>query len=96
MNESNTNDVQQNEDYVEMVQSDVNCITGHSSNIFSFSGGQPSRFHQSQQQMHQMRDSRIQYNQFLLGQHLIHRQAYSGMTPPYISHSRSFIWGYQY
>ena len=68
MNESNTNDVQQNEDYVEMVQSDVNCITGHSSNIFSFSGGQTSRFHQ----MHQMRDSRIQYNQFLLGQHLIH------------------------
>ena len=58
--ELNRNDVQQNEDYVEMVQGDVNCISGHPTNMFSFSGGQPSRFHKSQQhQMHQMPDTRI-------------------------------------
>ena len=58
--ESNANDVQENEDYVEMVQGDVNCISGHPTNMFSFSGGQPSRFHKSQQhQMHQMPDTRI-------------------------------------
>ena len=27
------------EDYVEMVQGDVNCISGHPTNMFSFSGG---------------------------------------------------------
>ena len=31
--------------------------------------------------MHQMPDTRLQYNQFLLGQHLIHPLAYSGVTP---------------
>ena len=46
--ESNANDVQENEDYVEMVQGDVNCISGHPTNMFSSSGGQPSRFHKSQ------------------------------------------------
>ena len=45
--ESNANDVQENEDYVEMVQSDVKCISGHPTNMFSFSGGQPSRFHKA-------------------------------------------------
>ena len=46
--ESNAKDVQVNEDYVEMVQGDVNCISGHPTNMFSFSRGQPSRFHKSQ------------------------------------------------
>ena len=40
--ESNTNDVQEDEDYVEMIQGDVKCISGHPTNMFSFSGGQPS------------------------------------------------------
>ena len=81
IDESNANDVQENKDYIEMVQGDKNCISGHPTNMFSFSGGQPSRFHKSQHQMHQMPDTRMQYNQFLLGQHLIHQQAYSGVTP---------------
>ena len=46
IDESNTNDVQINKGYVEMVQGDVNCISGHPTNMF-FSGGQPSRFHKS-------------------------------------------------
>ena len=36
--------------------------------MFSSSGGQSSRFHQSQHQMHQMPHTRGQYNQLLLGQ----------------------------
>ena len=32
INESDTNDVPENEDYVEMVQGDVNCISGHPTN----------------------------------------------------------------
>ena len=87
IDESNTNDVQGTEDYVEMVQRDVNSISGHSNNRFSFSGGQPSQGHKSQHQMHQMPDTRMQYNQFLLEQHLIHPQAYSGVTPVYFPHS---------
>ena len=63
IDESNTNDVQENEDYVEMVRGDVNCISGHPTNMFSLSGSQPSRFHKSQHQMHQMPDTRMQYNQ---------------------------------
>ena len=39
--ESKSNDVQENEDYVEMVQGDMNCASGHSTSMFSFSGGQP-------------------------------------------------------
>ena len=96
IDESNTNDAQENEDYLEMVQGDVNCISGHPTNIFSFSGGQPSQFHKSQHQMHQMPDTRMQHNQFLLGQHLIHPQAYSGVTPVYLPHSYSYNWEYQY
>ena len=96
IDKSNTNDVQENEDYVEMVQGDVNCISGHHTNMFSFSGGQPSRFNKSQHQMHQMPDTRMQYNQFLLGQHLIHPHAYSGVTPVYFPHSYSYHWEYQY
>ena len=46
--ESNAKDVKVNEDYVEMVQGDVNCISGYPTNMFSFSRGQPSRFHKSQ------------------------------------------------
>ena len=38
IDEANANDVQENEDYVEMVQSDVNCISGHPTNMFSLSG----------------------------------------------------------
>ena len=34
IDESNVNDVQENEDYVEMVQGDVNCISGHPTNNF--------------------------------------------------------------
>ena len=94
--ESNANDVQENEDYVEMVQGDVNCISGHPTNMFSFSGGQPSRFHKRQQQMPQIPDIGMQYNQFLLGQHLIHPQAYSEVTPVYFPHSYSYNWEYQY
>ena len=90
IDESKANDVQENKDYVEIVQGGVNCISGHSTNMFSFSVGQPSRFHKSQHQMHQMPDTRVQYNQFLLGQHLIHQQAYSGMTPVYFPHSYSY------
>ena len=41
IDESNANDVQENEDYVEMVQGDMNCASGHSTSMFSFSGGQP-------------------------------------------------------
>ena len=33
--ESKSNDVQENEDYVEMVQGDMNCISGHPTNMFS-------------------------------------------------------------
>ena len=57
IDESNTNDVQKTEDYVEMVQADVNYISGHPTNMFSFSGGQPSRFHKTQHQMHQISDT---------------------------------------
>ena len=96
IDESNANDVQENEVYVEMVQGDVNCISGHPTNKFSFSGGQPSRFHKSHHQIHQMPDTRMQYNQFLLGQHLIHQQAYSGVTSVYFPHSYSYNWEYQY
>ena len=46
--------------------------------------------------MHQMADTRMQYNQFLLGQHLIHPQAYSRVTPVYFPHSYSYNWEYQY
>ena len=49
---SNARDVQENEDYVEMVQGDVNCISGHPANMFSFSGGPVSQFYKSQHQMH--------------------------------------------
>ena len=66
-----------------MVQGDMNCISGQSTNKFSFSGDQQSRFHKSHHQMHQMHDTRMQNNQFLLGQHLIHPQVYLGMTPVY-------------
>ena len=90
IDESKTNDVQENEDYVEMVQGDVNCISDHPTNMFSFSGGQPSRSHKSQHLMHQIPDTRMQYNQFLLGQHLIHPQACSGVTPVYFPHSYSY------
>ena len=76
IDEPNANDVQENEDYVEMVQDDVNRISSHPTNMFSYSGGQTSRFHKNQHQMHQMPDTRTQYNQFLLGQHLIHLQDY--------------------
>ena len=96
IDESNANDLQENEDYVEIVQGDVNYISGHPTNMFSFSGGQPSQFHQSQQQMHQLPDTRMQHNQFLLGQHLIHPQAYLGVTPVYFPHSYSYNWEYQY
>ena len=41
IDESNANDVQENEDYVEMVQGAMNCISGHSTSMFSISGGQP-------------------------------------------------------
>ena len=34
IDESNANNVQENKDYIEMVQSDVNCIWGHPSNVF--------------------------------------------------------------
>ena len=34
--ESKSNDVQENEDYVEMVQSDMNCISGHPTNHYDF------------------------------------------------------------
>ena len=94
--ESNANDVQENEDYVEMVQGDVNCISGQPTNMFYFSGGQPSRFHKSQHQMYQMPDTRMQYNQFLLGQQLIHPQVYSGVSPVYFPHSYSYNWEYPY
>ena len=43
--ETNTNDGRKNEDYIEMVQGDLNCISGHPSYMFSFSGSQPSRLH---------------------------------------------------
>ena len=89
IHESNANDIQENEDYVEMFQGDVNCISGHPTNMFSFSGGQPSRFDKSQYQMHQMPDTRMQQNQFLLGQHLIY-PAYLGVTPVYFPHSYSY------
>ena len=46
--------------------------------------------------MHQMPDTQMQYNQFLLGQHLIHPQAYSKVTPVYFPHSCSYNWEYQY
>ena len=49
VDESNANDVQEDEDNAEMVQGDVNFFSGHPTNIFSFSGGQPSRFYHSQQ-----------------------------------------------
>ena len=94
--ESNANDVQENEDYVEMVQGDVNCISGHPTNMFSFSGGQSSRFHKIQQQMHQMPETRTQHNQFLLGQHLIYPQAYSEVTSVNFPLSYSCNWEYQY
>ena len=96
IDESNANDVQENEDYVEMVQGDVNCISGHPTNMLSFSGGQPSRFYKSQHQMHQMPDNRMQHNQFLLGQHLIHPQAYSEVTPVSFPDSYLYSWEYQY
>ena len=96
IDESNANDVQENEDYVEMVQGGVNCISDYPTNMLFFSGGQPSRFHKSQHQMHQMPDTRMQHNQFLLGQHLIHPQAYSGVTPVYSPDSYSYSWEYQY
>ena len=48
IDESNTNDV------TEMVLDD----------IFSFSGGQPSRFHQTQHPIHQMPDIGMQYNSY--------------------------------
>ena len=64
--------MQENEDYVEMVQGDVNCVLGHPTNIFSVSGGQSSRLHKSQHQMHQMSDTPMEFNQFLFRQHLIH------------------------
>ena len=96
IDESNANDVQENEDYVEMVQGGVNCISDYPTNMLFFSGGQPSRFHKSQHQMHQMPDTRMQHNQFLLGQHLIHPQAYSGVTPKYFPHSYSYSWEYRY
>ena len=65
---STTIDIQGDEDYTEMIQSDFNWISGYSTNMFSSSGGQSSRFHQSQHQMHQMPHTRGQYNQLLLGQ----------------------------
>ena len=34
--ESNANDVLENEDYIEMVQADVNCISGHPLICFLF------------------------------------------------------------
>ena len=89
IHESNANDIQENEDYVEMFQGDVNCISGHPTNMFSISDGQPSRFDKSQYQMHQMPDTRMQQNQFLLGQHLIY-PAYLGVTPVYFPHSYSY------
>ena len=95
IDESNASDVQENGDYTEMVQGDKNCISGHPTNMFSFSGGQPSRFHKSQHQMHQMPDTVMQH-QFLLGQHLIHPQAYSGVTPVYSPDSYSYSWEYQH
>ena len=94
--ESKSNDVQENEDYVEMVHSDMNCISGHPTNMFSLSGVQPLRFHKSQYQMHQMPDTRMQHNQFLLGQHLIHPQTYSVVTPVYFPNSYAYNWEYQY
>ena len=36
IDESNTNDVQINKGYVEMVQGNVNCISGHPTNMFFF------------------------------------------------------------
>ena len=95
IHESNANDIQENEDYVEMFQGDVNCISGHPTNMFSISDGQPSRFDKSQYQMHQMPDTRMQQNQFLLGQHLIY-PAYLGVTPVYFPHSYSYSREYQH
>ena len=57
---------------------------------------EPLRFHKSQHQMHQMPVTRMQHNQFLLGQHLIHPQTYSGVTPVYFPHSYAYNWEYQY
>ena len=96
IDESNTNDVHKNEDYAETVEGYWNCIFGHPTNVFSFSAGQSSRFHKSQHKMHQMPDTQMQYNQFLLEQHLIHSQVYSGMTPLYFSHSHLYSWRYRY
>ena len=48
IDESSTSDVQENKGYVEMVQGDVSCISGHPTNMFSFSGVQPSQFQKSQ------------------------------------------------
>ena len=39
MDDSNTNDVQEDEDYVEMVRGDLNYISGQPNNMFSFLGG---------------------------------------------------------
>ena len=58
IDESNTNDVK------EMVLGDVSYISGYPTNIFSFSGGQPSRFHQTQHPIHQMPDIGMQYNSY--------------------------------
>ena len=69
IDESNANDVQENEDCAEMVQGGVNCISDYPTNMFSFSGGQPSRFHKSQHQMHQMTDTRMQHNQYSYTRH---------------------------
>ena len=43
IDESSTNDVKEDEDYVEMVLGDVSYISGYPTNIFSFSGGQTQR-----------------------------------------------------
>ena len=82
--------------YAELVQGDANCISGHPTNMVSFSGGQPSRFHKNQHQMHQIPNTPMQYNQFPLGQHLIHLHAYFEGTLVYFPHSYPYNWEWEY
>ena len=46
MDDSNTNDVQEDGDYVEMDKGDLNYISSLPNNMFSFLGGQQSWFRQ--------------------------------------------------
>lgn len=100
-------DTKQNDDNEDMhqggmngvSQGDVNCISGHPTNEFSLSGGQPRSDDQTQHQRHRTLEPRLHYNPFYLDQHMMHQQACAGWPPVYFVQGYPppvYSWGYQY